>query len=409
LANLIIDLSDSSGIAREKVMEKDRTGRMVLGQKAKCPTYVFYKGTHLLEYMRNLEGRDLEKAKQSFVKMAEHALRTHSIESRSLGIRMAYAYELTGDTRYLKYALNRVNDVLRTPRPAPQGVRKYATSVSQVRYALLPAIYDTYLMAALAQGPDLAREPPVPLLFKHRAAPAVEFVFVKEAGKPLTIELSASGATFTGPEGEALPAAWLGQATAYYPHNDGIQALNTDQPLLFCTVTVPASAPAGEIRVRVEHEGAAYVFAASAARMVIVAAEGFFLGRGLLITPAREVRLGNGHDDLFYFQVPRDARRFRLATGDPQRLVVTDPRGRPVRLRPLGGNQYEAVVPGDARDGPWLLRAVRCSDVALADIRPVFAYQNPQSYFAPKGVQVVHDLPVAPGTGAAKPRRPRKP
>ncbi len=373
LANLVLDPDDSSGIAREN---------------AKYPTYIFYKGAHLLTYLRNLEGKDLERARQSFVHMAEHQLRTQSLETRTAGMRMAYAYYFTKDPRYLTFGSKRVDDERRANNRSPQGERRYTTPLT--RYWLYPVLTNgPYLMAALAEGPDL---PPVPLLYKHFGSAPVEFGFVQEAGKPLKIELSATGATLFGPDGKEMPDAWLGRAIAYYPHSDGIAALNVDQPLHYRTVTVPAEAPAGEVRVRVPRDGAAYVFSTSAARAVMLAPDGFSLGGGFLITPAREVRVGGGHDDRWHFLVPPGAKRFRFSSGSPslaQRLVIRDPSGQVVQSRRAGiAGWVEVTVPEGAAGKLWSISATAVADVTLVDVQPVFAYRNPDAHFLPANVAV---------------------
>ncbi len=387
LADLVIDLADSSGIAREKVYEKDPAGKWALGERAKYPTYIWYKAGHILSHMRNLEGQELEKAKQSFIKMAEHPFRTQSLETRALGLRMAYAYHFTKDPRYLAFARQRLEENRRAALLAPQGERKYTTPVSSCRYALLPTIHATYLMAALAEA-DLPKGPPVPMLFKQLPFPAVEFVFIKEADKPLQIELSAAGATFLGSDGQPLPEAWLGPATLYYPHSDSMAVLNTDQPLLYRTVAIPASAPAGEIRLRVARQGQAFVFASNARQAVMVAPEGFHVGGGFRVTPERQVSFGGGHDDVWHFLVPPDAQRFRVASSAVDRLVVRDPRDAVVKPVPAGKGWYEVAVSKETAGKLWSLRATAATDVAFTGIAPAFAYRNPDAHFVPAGVAI---------------------
>jgi hypothetical protein len=66
-----------------------------------------------------------------------------------------------------------------------------------------------------------------------------------------------------------------GPAVAYYAHNDGIRLLNSDLPVVYRRITVPASVPAGEVRIRVDKTGLAYVFSTSTTRAVMIAPDGF--------------------------------------------------------------------------------------------------------------------------------------
>jgi hypothetical protein len=230
---------------------------------------------------------------------------------------------------------------------------------------------------------------------------------VKEAGKTLQIELAASAATFTGPDGKPVPEAWLGPAVAYYAHNDGIRLLDSDLPLLHRVITVPASAPASEVRIRVDKPGMAYVLSTSAARAVMIAPDGFHVGGGFQGSRAG-ISAGGGYDDRWHFRVPDDAKRFRVATSANQPPTIRDPQGAAVQLTPSGAGSYEIAVPQQAAGKLWSVSADGAIDVRFADIRPVFANRDPASYFEPAGVQVKTDLPPAAQPGESQPRPPSR-
>jgi hypothetical protein len=404
LAEAGLDLADSSGIVRE-------TGERGGAEKAKekYPTYLFYKAPNLLSYLRNLQGVELEKARQAFIKTAEHQFRTQSLESRAIGPRMAYAYYFTRDQRYLAFGLKRMEEEMRhalRPLRVQMGAQGYATAPGRAEpvNALLNA---AHMMAALAEcpnaGPQREPGPPVPMLLKHLPWPAVEFAFLKEPDQPLEIELAASAVTFAGPDGKPLPEAWLGPAVAYYAHNDGIRLLNSDLPVVYRRVTVPAIAPAGEFRIRVDKLGMAYVFSTCAKQTVLIAPEGFHVGGGLTGSQAG-VYLGADRDERWHFLVPQDASRFRFATGSVERPTIRDPQGTAVQLTPLGGGAFEIAVPTEAAGKLWSVSAGSALDVRFADIRPVFANRLPAFYFEPAGVAVNADLPPAAQPGKVPPR-----
>jgi acetyl esterase/lipase len=406
LANLGTDLADSSGIVRDAVSGKERkTG-------AKYPSYLFYKAPNLLAYQRNLQGPEWDRARQAFVKTVEHAFRTQSIETRSIGPRMAYGYYFTKDPRLLAFGVKRLDEEMRHSMEKGRGAKGYATAVTQsgaFRASAVNALVNaSHLMAALAESPPTSAEPPVPVLWKQLCFPPVQFALLKEKDKPLQIELSASpSTTFTGPDGTSLLRTWMGTPVTYWPHNDGIQSLNPEEPLLYRAVSMPAQAAAGEVWIRVGQEGIAHVLATNASRAVMVAPQGFYLGGGLKVLPGgRAVGLGGGFDDCWYFRVAQGTKTFRLATSDPSRLVLRDSAARGAALKPLGNGQYSVAVTGAAAEGLWSVRAQEVVDVAFADILPVFAYRDPQLYFAPGDIQVVRDFPVRPEASGRKPRRP---
>jgi hypothetical protein len=324
---------------------------------------------------------------------------------------MAYAYYFTKDPRYLAYGLQGIKAqqhhlVARVP-----VVKGYVTAVNHsgaFRAASVNALENAaYLMAALAECPNPTAGPPVPLLLKHLLWPAVEFAFVKEAGKPFTIELSASAATFIGPDGRPMPEAWLGPAITYYAHNDAIELLRSDLPLLYRTITVPADAPAGEVRIRADKSGTAYVFSTSASRAVMIAPDGFHVGGGVQGVQ-NSVSLGGGMDAPWHFLVPQNAARFRIASGGIVRPTICDPQGAVAEPKSLGGGSYEIAVPAQAAGKLWSVSAAGSVDARFADIQPVFAFQNPNAYFAPAGVQVKTDLPQAAQAGESRPRPPTR-
>ncbi|MBC8875577.1 MAG: hypothetical protein H8E44_39625 [Planctomycetes bacterium] len=393
LLDVLVDLDDSGGIVRELA---DRTGE----KRNAYPTYIYYKGVNLVRYMRHFEGRDVDGAKRAFVKMAEHQFRTQNIEARTIGCRMAYAYYFTKEPRYLSFALRRL-EVSRREQLArgPWGEREYAVIPSRAG-AFNSIVNYAYLMPALAECPNPPDWRSVPMLTKEIHSPPLEFVFEKQAEGPLTIELSASrSATFTDSDGKPLPKAWLGDPITYWPHADAYADLNTDEPMLYRTVSVPADVPADEVRVRVGRDSTAYVFSSNASRAVMLAPEGFYAGNGALCVAGREVRIGAG--DLWHFEVPTGAKRFRVATSRPDQLTIRDPNGRAAEFEPLGKDAFQVTVPADAAAGLWSVSASSTVAVALADIRPAFAYRDAKMFFMPEGVETIVRFPQAEATTQA--------
>jgi len=406
LADFGIDLNDSGGIVRDAESGKERK------PSPKYPSYIFYKAPNLLNTMRALDGPESEKLRQAFVKMAEHSFRTQSIEFRSIGRRMAYAYYFTKDPRYLAFGLKGLDAEMRHSLERGPGVQGYATAVQHsgaFRASAVNALENAaHLMAALAECPNPTSGPPGLLLLKHLPWPAVEFAFWKEAGKLLTIELSASAATFTGPDGKPMPEAWFGPAITYYAHNDGIRLLDSDLPLLYRTITVPANAPAGEVRIRVDKAGMAYVFSTTATRAVMIAPDGFQIGGGVRGTQAG-ICLGGGHDERWHFLVPQTAARFRFASTSAERPTIRNPQGAVVEPKPLGDGSYEITVPTDTAGKLWSVSADGSGDVRFADIVPAFVRGKPEFYFTPAGVQVKSDLPAAAQARESQPRPRQRP
>jgi metallo-beta-lactamase class B len=413
LARLGIDLADSSGIVREPEAGIERE------KNPQYPTYIFYKAPNLIAYLRTLQGPDRDQARQAVVKMAEHQFRTQSLETRSIGPRMAYAYYFTQDPRWLAFGVKRYEEESRHAFPtAPgTGVKGYATAVTRAgafRASAVNMLLDaSHLMAARMECPDLPASPS-PLLFRTLSFPPVEFALLKRPGKILQIELAAGpDTTFTGRDGQALSERWMGTPITYWPHNDAIALLNPPKPLLYRTVSIPAEAPVGEVRIRAEAGGMAYLFSTNASGAVMVAPQGFHLGGSLTAAPGtRTLWVGGGYDDCWYFRVPPQARGFRLATSDAARLVVRDPAGRNVTLTPLGGGQYSIAALGRAGhdgEGLWSVQAQEVTDVAFADIQPVFAYRDPKLYFVPEGLPIVRDLPTIPQAGIKVRRQPTPP
>jgi len=393
LARIGTDLADSSGIVRDAVSGKERK------PGAKYPSYLFYKAPNLLGYLRILQGAELEKARQAFVKTVEHAFRTQSIETRSIGPRMAYGYYFTKDPRLLTFGVKRLEEEMRHSMQNLGRVEGYSTAVSHsgaFRASAVNALVNaSHLMAALVECPQALAGPPVPVLWKQMCFPPLGFALLKQKNKPLQIELSTSPDTsFLGPDGVSLPETWMGTAVAYWPHNDGIQTLNAEEPLLYRAASIPAEAPEGEIRISLGQDRVAYVLATNAAGAVMVAPQGFYLGGGLAVLPGtRTAVLGGTFDDCWYFQVPQGTAAFRLASSDVRRLAIHDPAGREAALAPLTPGQYRVSIAGSEQGGLWSIRAQEVVDVSFADIAPVFAYRDPKQYFLPKGIAVLRELP----------------
>jgi metallo-beta-lactamase class B len=394
LARLAIDLDDSSGIVREVATGRERKSG------SKHPSYIFYKAPNLLSYMRNLEGEEFQRAKNALVKLAEHQFRTQSVETRTIGPRMAAAYYFTKDGRYLDYGVQRLDEFRRWTLRGERTPAGYTTIPHRAtaKDALIDA---AHLMGALAESPGPAPGARAARLMKHLSWPAIEFVFVKEQGRALEIELSASAATFTSPAppqgggGNPWPASWLGEPIRYYAHHDAMGFFNSDLPLEYRRASIPAEAPAGEYRISVGREGEAYVFAANATRAVMVAPEGFCVGGGMLVAGAR-IAWGSGHDDRWYFQVPQDAGGFRIAGTAVERLVIRDPDGKTVALEATGGGVHRIAVPPVAAGRLWSIEAAGAADVVFSGIRPVFACRDAKTFFMPAETAVVNKEKLVP-------------
>jgi hypothetical protein len=335
---------------------------------------------------------------------AEYVHRVQDIESRGIGAHMACADRLLGDDAYPAHAIRALRQSSWSLLEPPLHQFQYRTRWSGYSAAAWsfwgwPYVLDSFKPGQLPS--------PATRLLKQLPWPAVEFAFLKEAGKPLTIELSASAATFTGPDGKPMPEAWFGPTIAYHAHNDGVAMLNTDLPLLYRTITVPASAPAGEVRIRVDKPGTAYVFTTSATRAVMIAPDGFHLGGGIQGSPTG-IYVGGGQDDRWHFLVPQNATRFRFASGGTERPTIRDSQGIVVEPKPLADGAYEIAVPSPAAGKLWSVSASISTSVRFADIQPVFANRDPALYFEPAGVPVKTDLPPAAHAGESQPRLPSR-
>jgi hypothetical protein len=201
---------------------------------------------------------------------------------------------------------------------------------------------------------------------------------------------------------EALQVRYGSDAVAEFK-----DVLAGDLPLLYRVVTVPASAPAGEVRIRVEKTGMAYVFSTSATRAVMIAPEGFQVGGGYQGSRAGIVA-GGGWDDRGHFRVPEEAARFRVATNGVERPTIREPQGAAVPLTLLDSGCYEIAVPKDAAGRLWSVSAGGALDVRFADIQPMFANRDPALYFEPAGVQTPTDVPPAAEPGKSQPRPPAR-
>ena len=365
------------------------------------PTYVFYKCRALANYLQALDGRERDRVREVLARTAEYVHRAQNTESRGIGMHMAYAGRLLGDA-YPAHAVRALREANWSLVEPPLHQFKYRTRWSGYAAPAWSFWGWPYVLGSLK--PDQL-SPPSPLLLKQLPWPAVEFVFVKEAGKPLTIELSASAATFTGPDGRSMPEAWMGQAITYHAHNDGFAMLNSDLPLHYRTITVPANVPAGEVRIRVDRAGVAYVFSTSATRAVMIAPDGFHVGGGVQGSPAG-IHVGGGQDDRWHFLVPQNATRFRIASSGVERTTIRNPQGIVTQPKPLAAGSYEIAVPRDAAGKLWSVSATTSVDVRFADIQPVFAHPNANAYFTPTGVQIRADLPPAAQTGRTQPPPP---
>ncbi|MBC8876669.1 MAG: hypothetical protein H8E44_45145 [Planctomycetes bacterium] len=362
---------------------KSEVGRYTQ-KTAYYPTYIFYRGPHVISHTRNLTGNELDDVNRSIVAMAEHQLRTNDLENRTIGLRMAYAHDISKNPRFLGYALKRLKEHRFERSLPPTGSRPYTTRM-QTAGAYNAIVNQAYLMSALAsvdQQPDWDF-----VLFKVRGAPAATAVLLKPEGKPLVIEVAASpGVTFRGPAGDRLPKEWLGEPLVYYPHNDrypDVWAVN--EQLLYQTITIPADSPEGEYRINADEMQTIYVLSTTATGAVLLAPDGFEPGKAL--------------DAPQYFMVPDDARRFRFAfnmglgNANTKMLSVFDPAGKEVTPKATDKDIYEVNVPAGSDGKLWSIRsfaeARHSPRLRLADVVPAITYRKPELHFLPKDAEPV--------------------
>jgi hypothetical protein len=219
------------------------------------------------------------------------------------------------------------------------------------------------------------------LMFKPPGAPAADFVFRKDPGKPLTVELTVRQGTFTGREGKPLAKQWLGRPTPYWEYH----ADDSDPPQDFYRLAIPAEAPAGDYRVHVgqEHEG--FVFTTSVARYVLAAPEGFCPGQG--------------EKAPWFFQAPGG--RIDLVSSNPANLAIKDANGQVLKMENSSDGGQFFTVPAGAADRPLSIQATRYATVKMKGIQPAFAYKSEAALFQPAGLKTVEMLASA-GVGDAR-------
>jgi hypothetical protein len=354
------------------------------------PTYLFYKGCNLIQYLRLAQGDAYQRAEDCFLKTCQYVYRTDHQDTHAVGYRMAHAFHLTKDPRYLAYALAR--DEMPPPDASPRvrGARKYTTRLN--RHEAYGSIMNQgYLMGALAECPEAERTEHV-LLLKHIFWPETAFVFEKEAGKALTLECSASqSSTFTGPDGKPFPAQWLGASLSYEYHHGSMKHFETREPVLYYPrINVPAEAPPGPYRVTIKKGSMGFVQAANAAHFGIEAPEGFMLGAGGLLRDRIAGKgpifgYAGGRHDQYFFRVPEGARAFQIRSLTPTRLILLDPDGVTVKLKADPEGRIDVPVPPGAAGRLWSLKATEIAQAAFSGIVPVFSYMRPQRHFVPAG------------------------
>lgn len=404
LAHALIDLDDPSGLYKELKKEFLPRALFLEGEELAAyvrdpskhtdhSTYLDHKGNNLLTWMRSAEGEAREEAREAFVRMAQYIVRTQNRRTRLIGVRMAYAYYLTGDSRYLRFGLKRSEQSrYRTLEDvAPRARPEYSTKLSRVSVA--DTIFNhPYIMAAVVEHGGAGLDGPLTALAKPIHAPPATLVLQKLEGVPLVMELSASrGASITAPDGGPLREEWIETEVTYHPHEGWAGGrLDPEEPLLYRRIVVPSGVGAGELRIDVERKRIAYVLEHDARGAVMVAPEGFSL-------PDRTGRSPHAGEGPFFFEVPEGAERFVVTTGKPGELRVLGPGGREAELRSLGeAGRYEVTVRPEEAGRKWSVargepRGDRSSavDVSVSGIAPVFAHRDPELLFVPEAVDRV--------------------
>lgn len=350
LARLLLAPADATGIRHDPV---DAGGPLL-----PAPYAVFYKAPNVMRYARAVDGEARQRALVALLRTAEWALRTQDPETRTLGLRMAAAFAISGDPLYLGHARRGLGGRDAGLSREPTGTRGYRIKLGGVP----PQAYNTLanevaLMAALREAPALPE--PFPALWKQPDLPAADLVLRKAAGAPLHAQVSAAGATFEDPRGRPWPAAWTVAARDYAREG-------TARPFTWREVRIPAEAPAGEYRIRAPRDGAATVLSTDAAGLVLVAPNGF--------------QLGGEPDPAWFFQVPDDTETLRVTASDLALLELHDGRGEPVRVPPRA-EPATLRVPDDGA-GTWSVSASRPTSLVLEGVPAVFAFGARERLFA---------------------------
>ncbi len=299
VARHLIDLDRPAGIRH---WPKGNGGK----EPAPYPRYIFYLGPHLMRYLRVLpQGEEAERVKKALVKMAEFELRIERFHWGN-GDLMAKAYELTNDPAYLAHGLKRLRRD--AANAAAQGPLERRPGLMGIGEAVLghAVEYTAAIVGALRERPDLELPADTRVLQKSRLAPAAEMVFEKQAGESLRIELVAQGEEYADPDRKSFPAEWTRLSITYH-------AMEWDVPLVYREVVVPAEAPAGEYRIKLDVASRCWVLRTSARRYVLAAPDGFEI---------------EGRTNLpWYFQVPKDAKTLTVRASSFNGVAIQDSSG----------------------------------------------------------------------------------
>lgn len=347
LADALLDPSRPSGVRHEP----ERRG----AAPSPAPSYLFYKGPGLASALRAFDGERRVRVRAALLAMARHDVRTRSLETRSVGLRMAHGLDAGGEPGMLAFASKRAAERRRVVTTEPTGRHGYRTRLSAV-----PAVaYNTitnegHLVRALeAHGPPAA---PFPAVWKARGRPAADLVLEKEAGVALTAALSVQGGRFLGPDGDPWPERWWGEATEHAVRQQA-------EPWRYREVRIPAEAPPGPYRIRVQTDAGGQVLTTDTRRRGLVAPGG--------------LDLGSGADRPWYFEVPAGTPAFGLWASDEKDVEVRDAAGDLVHLPRMDATPAR-IEAGEGRAArAWSARALETADLALFGVPPVFAYGDP--------------------------------
>jgi hypothetical protein len=372
LAGLLLDLNDPTGL-KPQVSGFDPDQAL-----APYPAYIFYKRRALANYLTALEGADLDRVREVLVRIAEYQYRVQAPEIRGIGVHAAYVHRFTGSGDFLAYAVRLLERSQEPWAGGPMGQYQYR---AQPRYGSAAwTIWGwPYLMGAMRTLKAPIEDPL--LMFKAPGAPAADFVFRKEPGKPLTVELTVRRGTFTGPDGKPLSKQWLGRPTPYW----GYHADDSDPPQDFYRLAIPAEAPVGDYRVHVGQEREGFVFTTSAAGHVLAAPQGFCPGQG--------------DKGPWFFRAP--AGQIDLVCSNPVNLTIKDANGQVLKMENSSDGGQFFIVPAGAADRPLSIQATGYATVKMKGIQPAYAYKSEAALFQPEGLKAVETLASA-GVGAAK-------
>jgi hypothetical protein len=205
-------------------------------------------------------------------------------------------------------------------------------------------------------------------LFKEEQAPESSFVFWKEAGRPLELEVAVKGGVYRTPAGEAFPEDWSSRVVPYWDFATGFGLpIYSDRQLVYRKITVPTGEPAGEYRITIDRKGRGFVLGTNAAKAVLEAPEGFF--------PEKAP---------WFFQAPEGGGTVSLMTSAPELLELKDHQGWDLKFQNKGDRVYEVKLPA----GLCSVKATGPCLVKWAGVKPAFAFQHPEALKMPATLSV---------------------